>query len=102
MGKRGPFASRSIKEEMDEEAWDIRETFAFFGRTFYMASALEVGLAHALLFTEFLRSVQEEFVKTKGKDLTVRGIKRGSMSTWKSSLPELWVILFVKLRTCRR
>ena len=57
----------TMTEEMDEEAWDIRETFAFFGRTFYMASALEVALAHALLFTEFLRSVQEEFVKTKGK-----------------------------------
>ncbi len=52
---------------MREEAWDIRETFAYFGRTFYMASALETGLAHALMFTDFLHSVKEEFLKDGGK-----------------------------------
>jgi hypothetical protein len=55
------------REEMDEESWDIRETFAFFGRTFYMASCLEVGLAHALMYAEFLVEVRSEFDAMKGK-----------------------------------
>lgn len=55
------------REEMDEESWDTRETFAYFGRTFYLASTLEVGLAHALMFTEFLYSVKQEFIKDGGK-----------------------------------
>jgi hypothetical protein len=55
------------REEMDEESWDIRETFAFFERTFYMASSLEVGLAHALMFTEFLHGVKQEFIKDGGR-----------------------------------
>jgi hypothetical protein len=55
------------REEMDEESWDTRETFAYFGRTFYLASTLEVGLAHALMFTEFLHSVKQEFIKDGGK-----------------------------------
>lgn len=55
------------REEMDEEAWDTRETFAYFGRTFYLASVLEVGLAHALMFSEFMHSVKQGFEKDRGK-----------------------------------
>src|ERR1700730_18552739 len=55
------------REEMDEEAWDTRETFAYFGRAYYMASVLEVGLAHALMFADFLREVKQEYDATKGK-----------------------------------
>src|SRR5687768_10397067 len=47
---------------MDEEGWDIRETFAFFGRAFYMASVVEVGLAHALMFTEFMMQERNQFL----------------------------------------
>jgi hypothetical protein len=56
------------REEMDEDAWDTRETFAYFGRTFYMASALEVGLAHALLFAEFLHDEQQRLLATREDD----------------------------------
>jgi hypothetical protein len=55
------------REEMDEEAWDTRETFAYFGRTYYTATVLEVGLAHVLMFADFLREVKQEYDATKGK-----------------------------------
>jgi len=55
-----------IVEEISKEGWDIRETFAYFGRAFYMASVFEVGLAHALLFSDFLAKVSVQFRLTKG------------------------------------
>jgi hypothetical protein len=55
------------KDDLDDESWDIRETFAYFGRAFYMASVLEVGLAHALLLGEFLVEVRDKIVASKGK-----------------------------------
>jgi hypothetical protein len=55
-----------IKEEMEEESWDVRETFAYFGNAFYMASVFEVGLAHALLFCDFLSKVSREYREAKG------------------------------------
>jgi hypothetical protein len=30
-------------DNLDDEGWEVRETFAYFGRA-YMASVLEVGL----------------------------------------------------------
>ena len=58
----------TVREEMDKKSWETRETFAYFGRAFYMASALEVGLAHALLYSDFLAEVQRKYVQTKGKN----------------------------------
>jgi hypothetical protein len=54
-------------EDLNDEAWDVRETFAYFGRAFYMASVLEVGLAHALMFGEFMLGEREKMIATKGK-----------------------------------
>jgi hypothetical protein len=51
----------------EEEGEQIKETFAYFGRAFYMASVIETGLAHVLLQAEFMESVREEYVRTKGK-----------------------------------
>jgi hypothetical protein len=50
-----------------EESEQTKETFAYFGRAFYMASVVETGLAHVLLQAEFLTSVRDEYVRTKGK-----------------------------------
>jgi hypothetical protein len=56
-----------VRDNLDEENWDIRETFAFYGRAAYMASVLEVGLAHVLLHSQFMKRVHDELVATKGK-----------------------------------
>jgi STAS-like domain of unknown function (DUF4325) len=56
-----------IHDNLDEENWDIRETFAFYGRAAYMASVLEVGLAHVLMHSQFMKQVRDEFVATKGR-----------------------------------
>ena len=40
---------------------------AYFGRASYMASVLEVGLAHALMFGEFFIEIRRELLVTKGK-----------------------------------
>jgi hypothetical protein len=54
-------------EDLDDESWEIRETFAYFGQTYYMACCLEVGLAHALMYGEFLMQEHQKLVATKGK-----------------------------------
>jgi hypothetical protein len=51
----------------EEEGQQIKETFAYFGRAFYMASVVETGLAHVLLEAEFLGSVRDEYVRKKGQ-----------------------------------
>ncbi len=58
----------TVREDLDEENWDVRETFAYFGRAFYMASVLEVGLVHVLLWGDFMMQVRDKLVATKGKD----------------------------------
>jgi hypothetical protein len=58
----------SRDDDLDDESWDIRETFAYFGRAFYMSSVLEVGLAHALMYGEFLMGVREKIITTTGKN----------------------------------
>jgi hypothetical protein len=57
-----------VHDKLDEESWDIRETFAFFGRAVYMASVLDVGLAHVLMHGQFMTKAREEYVATKGKN----------------------------------
>jgi hypothetical protein len=52
-------------ENLDEESWDIRETYALFGRAIYAASCLEVGLAHALMFCEFMAQAYQKIAATK-------------------------------------
>jgi hypothetical protein len=50
-----------------DEGEHIKETFARFGLAVYMASVLETGLVHALLQIDFMTSVRDEIVRTKGK-----------------------------------
>ena len=56
-----------MQEELDDESWQVRETFAYFGRAAYMASVLEVGLAHVLMFSQFMMQERDKFVANKGK-----------------------------------
>jgi hypothetical protein len=42
-------------------------TFAYFGCAYYIAACLEVGLAHALMYGEFLMEEREKLIATKGK-----------------------------------
>jgi hypothetical protein len=59
-------------EDLDDESWEIRETFGYFGQTYYMACCLEVGLAHALMYGEFLTQQHQMLVATKGKGFDKR------------------------------
>lgn len=54
-------------EELDEKSWEIRETFAYFGLAYYMACCLEVGLAHSLMYGEFLMQEHQKLVAAKGR-----------------------------------
>jgi hypothetical protein len=49
-----------------DESEHVKETFAYYGRAAYTANVVETGLAHALMQIEFLTSVRDEFVRTKG------------------------------------
>jgi hypothetical protein len=58
---------RAQDNDLTDEGWDVRETFAYFGCAYYMASCLEVGLAHALMYGEFMIQEREKLLATKGK-----------------------------------
>ncbi len=36
-------------EDLDDDAWENCETFAYFGSAMHMSSVLGVGLAHVLI-----------------------------------------------------
>ncbi len=57
----------TIREDLDEESWEVRETFAYFGRAFYMASVLEVGLVHVLMWGDFMMQARQKYAATDGK-----------------------------------
>lgn len=54
-------------DELDSESWLVRETFAYFGRAMYMASVLEVGLAHVLMAGQFLKATKEKLIGANGQ-----------------------------------
>jgi len=54
-------------EDLDPESWQVRETFAYFGRAVYMASVLEVGLAHVLMHAQFMKQQREKIIATRGR-----------------------------------
>ncbi len=54
--------------EQAEEAPDLKEVFAYFGRTAYMANVLEVALAQTLLQVEFMTNLRATVLKNQGKD----------------------------------
>ena len=56
-----------MDEELDLHGWEIRETFAYYGRAVYMSSVVEVALAHVLLFAQFMKKVRDNYIATKGK-----------------------------------
>lgn len=52
----------------DEQNHELKDVFAYFGRTAYMANVLEMALAQTILQIEFMTKVKEEFERTKGKN----------------------------------
>jgi ABC-type transporter Mla subunit MlaD len=54
--------------EKIEEAPDMKEVFAYFGRTAYMANVLEVALAQTLLQVEFMTNLRATVLKNQGSD----------------------------------
>ena len=50
-----------------DEGEHVKETFAYFGRAYYQAGVLDAGLALAILFIEFLPSVNADYWKDKGR-----------------------------------
>jgi hypothetical protein len=54
-------------DDLNDESWDIRQTFAYFGLAFYEASVLERGLVNTLLCGEFLMQVKQRYVATRGR-----------------------------------
>jgi hypothetical protein len=54
-------------EDLNDDAWGKRETFAYFGGAMYMASVLEVGLAHVLLHGQFMKQARDEYIANRGK-----------------------------------
>lgn len=59
--------SASNAEDYDEDE-HVKETFAYFGRAYYLANVFEVGLALALMQLEFLSEVKAKFTASGGKD----------------------------------
>jgi hypothetical protein len=56
-----------MDEELDQHSWEIRETFAYYGRAVYMSSVVEVALAHVLLFAQFMKKVRDDYIAARGK-----------------------------------
>ena len=56
-----------MDKELDQHSWEIRETFAYYGRAVYMSSVLEQQLAHVLLYAQFMKKVHDNYMATKGK-----------------------------------
>ena len=56
-----------MEEELDPHSWEIRETFAYYGRAVYAFSVVEVALAHVLLFAQFLKDVRDDYIASRGK-----------------------------------
>lgn len=46
----------------------VKETFAHFGRAYYMANVFEAGLAIALMQLDFLAEVKRKFIASDKKD----------------------------------
>ena len=56
-----------MEEELEPDSWEIRETFAYYGRAVYAFSVVEVALAHVLLFAQFLKDVRDDYIASRGK-----------------------------------
>jgi hypothetical protein len=54
-------------ENLDDDSWERREVFAYFGSAMYMASVLEVGLSHVLMHGQFMKQVRDNYIATRGK-----------------------------------
>jgi Protein of unknown function (DUF3732) len=59
--------NRRMAEKI-EEAPEMKEVFAYFGRTAYMANVLEVALAQTLLQVEFMSNLRATVLKNQGSD----------------------------------
>jgi hypothetical protein len=54
-------------EYLDDDSWERREVFAYFGSAMYMASVLEVGLSHVLMHGQYMKQARDNFIATRGK-----------------------------------
>ena len=66
------FAAALLKEvglaiDLYDKGDHIKETFAYFGRAYYMANVFEIGLALAIIQLDFLKE-QIEIIRMRGKD----------------------------------
>lgn len=58
---------RSIIYADYDEGEHVKETFAYFGRAYYLAGVLDSALALALLFIDFLPSVKAAHLRDRGQ-----------------------------------
>lgn len=54
-------------EHLDDDSWERREVFAYFGSAMYMASVLEVGLSHVLMHGQYMKQVRDNYIAKRGK-----------------------------------
>ncbi len=54
-------------DNLDDDSWERREVFAYFGSAVYMASVLEVGLSHVLMHGQFMKQARDNYIATRGK-----------------------------------
>jgi hypothetical protein len=57
----------SARDDLDDDSWERREVFAYFGSAMYMASVLEVGLAHVLMQGQYMKQARDNYIATRGK-----------------------------------
>jgi len=102
-------------EGLDDASWDRRETFAYFGFASYQVSVPETGLAHALLWSNFLTRVGKEYRATKGQGFDRAGYEAafdkfmeqqfdqtmGNLLQQSNSVPELSAELKSRIRRAK-
>jgi len=57
---------RAFDEEMSEGEWELRETYASFGRAVHAASMIETHVVLALIVGEFLMKLSKKAARTGG------------------------------------
>lgn len=59
---------RSIINADYDEGEHVKETFAYFGRAYYLAGVLDAALVSALLYLDFLPSVKAAYCEERGQN----------------------------------
>jgi hypothetical protein len=79
-------------EHLDDDSWERREVFAYFGSAMYMASVLEVGLSHVLMHGQYMKQVRDNYVWTRGKGFDRKKYEADFDHSWTISLRRQWEI----------